>query len=253
MRFFLDIEYLGTNFHGWQFQKNTPDTVQQRLEESLEKILRVPTKVYGAGRTDTGVHALKMPAHFDYEGELHPHFKFALNSVLPSDIAATQVYRASNDKVHARFSATYREYRYQIVTRKSPTLQGLAWQSRWKPDFELLQQAAAIFPQYREFGSFCKANAQNKTNTCHISLSEWEQEGDMLYYRVGADRFLRGMVRALVGTMTEIGRGKMKLEELHSILKAQDRRAAGPAVPPDGLFLTEVLYPAGDLIPLDLK
>jgi tRNA pseudouridine38-40 synthase len=155
--------------------------------------------------------------------------------------------------MNARFAATRRQYRYQMILEKQPTLRQYAWNCRCQPDFSLLEQAAAIFPQYTDFGSFCKSNANNKTNICQIYESRWEQWEDRWVYWVSADRFLRGMVRGLVGTMVEIARGRMPLESLHQILKAQDRKAAGPSAPAEGLFLTDVQYPEGSLIPVPMR
>lgn len=252
-RYFIDIEYDGAGFSGWQTQENTPETIQEYVNRALSTVLRSPIECLGAGRTDAGVHALKLPAHFDWDGELHTSFQVAMNALLPEKIAVRAVYQAVDPEMNARFAATQRQYKYQLVQDKRPTLRHSAWNCRCRPDFGLLQTSAAIFLEYEDFASFCKSNANNKTNFCKITESRWEQLDDRWVYWVSADRFLRGMVRGLVGTMMEIARGRMELEELHKILQAKDRRSAGPSAPAEGLFLTDVQYPAGSLIPLAMR
>lgn len=244
MRYILDVRYKGTDYSGWQTQPNAT-TIQGELNKALSLLLREEMGSYGAGRTDAGVHALQMPTHFDYDGELHPHFFRSLNAVLPPAIAIMQVYRALRPNFHARFDATSRAYRYNIVFQKDPNYYQRAWWCKEDIRIDSMQEGAEVIKEFDSFESFCKSNANNKTFFCKIMESRWEKEGDMWVYHVKADRFLRGMVRAMVGTMYEMGKGKLDAEGLREILRSKDRRAAGGSAPADGLFLTEVIYPEG--------
>lgn len=240
-RYVIDVHYDGTRYAGWQTQPNAV-TVQSEVDRALTMVLRTPTFCYGAGRTDAGVHALQMPAHFDYDGELHPHFMRAMNGVLPTDIALIRAYEAPNAEFHARFSAKWRSYRYQLIFRKHPHLFHRAFWVKEEIDVEAMQRGAKILLEYDSFESLCKAHGSNKTYLCKMMESYWEWEGDMLVYHVKADRFLRGMVRAIVGTLLLMGTGKLDEQGFRDILEAKDRKKAGGSVVADGLFLDGVGY-----------
>lgn len=245
MRFFLTLSYLGTAYHGWQAQPNAP-SVQAAVERALSTLLGAPTPVVGAGRTDTGVHAARYVAHFDTESErplTGEAFCYHLDALLPADIAAAGVRRVADD-AHARFSATGREYKYYVVGRKDPFRRATALCYPFPLDVERMNEAAEIVRATEDFTSFCKLHGGNKTNLCRIFRSEWTAEDDVLVYTVAADRFLRNMVRALVGTMLDAGRGKLTPEGFAAVVAARSRGAAGSSAPPQGLFLTEVDYPA---------
>lgn len=246
MRYAIDISFDGTSYAGWQRQHNAI-SVQQRLEEALEVLLRQPTAAVGAGRTDAGVHARKMIVHFDAETALPPQFLHSLNGILPFDIAAKKLFLAQSADFHARFSATARGYTYQIVQQKSPLMRQQAMWVRHPLDLAAMQAAAGLLREYSEFGSFCKAHADNQTNICRIDRAEWEQQGELLLFHIQADRFLRGMVRAIVGSLLWVGSGKWSVERFREVIEAQDRSAAGPAADAQGLFLTVVEYPEGML------
>ena len=242
MRYFLSLAYDGTNYHGWQIQPNAI-TVQEVMNESIGKILRQEVNVVGCGRTDTGVHASYYVLHIDVKTPVNDFGKFLyhLNAVLPSDISVDEMKEVDIEK-HARFDAVAREYHYFFTKKHHPFLNRFAHRLIQLPDVSLLQKAAQIIQQNTDFESFCKAHAANKTNICHVTESEWIETDDLLVYRIKADRFLRNMVRALTGTMLEIGLGKRKIDELQSIFDAKDRRKAGMSVEPEGLFLTGVWY-----------
>lgn len=252
MRYFLDIIYNGTRYHGWQFQKNAV-SVQQRVQEALFTLLRQEIEVYGAGRTDAGVHAISLPSHFNFDQELHPAFLKAINSILPEDIAVRRVWKPTDPDLHARFAATSRSYRYQMIFGKDPLLLNLAYHYKGQLDLEAMMAAAEVIKEYDSFESFCKANAQNKTYFCTIMDSHFEWEGNVLVYHVKANRFLRGMVRTIMGTLLMVGEHKIGLDGVREIIEAKDRRKAGPAVPACGLFLAEVKYPVGSFEEIDFR
>ena len=242
MRYVLDISYKGTHYAGWQIQPNAT-TIQEVLQVALTAFLRTPISCTGAGRTDAGVHARQLMVHFDLDETLSHRFLHAINGILPSDIAVNAVYQAVDANFHTRFHALSRAYTYQIVRRKSPLHEDFALWIRHEVDVKLMNQAGEILTEYKDFGSFCKAHAANETNLCDIYHAYWEETEELLLFHIKANRFLRGMVRAVVGTMLEIGRGKMDLNGFRKVIDAQDRSSAGPAVAAKGLFLTEVNYP----------
>ncbi len=246
MRYFLDISYQGTHYAGWQRQNNAI-SVQQKLEEALSTFLRQETACTGAGRTDAGVHARQLMVHFDTENPQDRRLLAGLNGILPDDIAVKAVYEASQMPLHARFDASHRAYIYQITKRKNPEYQFTASWVKPALDLERMQAAAASLLEYKEFASFCKANGNNLTYLCDIRRAEFEETQDLLLFHVGANRFLRGMVRALVGTLLWVGTGRLSVKDFREIIEAQDRKAAGPNAEAKGLFLTEVLYPEGSL------
>ncbi len=241
MRYFIEFAYSGKNYFGYQVQPREI-TVQQVLEEALSTLLREKIKTTGAGRTDTGVHARKMFAHFDTEALLPEDLDYKLNSFVPADIAIQRIFPVRAD-LHARFDATYRTYEYYIATRKNPFTQDSAWQLWRRPlSIEKMNEACKILFEYQDFTSFAKLHTDTKTNNCTIYKAFWEQQGALLKFTISADRFLRNMVRAIVGTMVEIGNGKMQPEDLRAVIERKHRNAAGGSAPPQGLFLVDVGY-----------
>jgi len=244
MRYVLDISFKGTHYAGWQIQENA-FTVQEELEKALSVILSQPISVLGAGRTDAGVHARQLIVHFDLENTPPKSLVHSLNGILSKDISVNHLYKAQSDSFHARFDATSRAYIYQCTRSKSPFHREFALWLRHPLDMKILEQATAVLAQHKDFASFCKARADNKTNICRIDKAYWEEKDDLLCFHIQADRFLRGMVRGLVGTLLEIARGKRPPDDMLRILAAKDRKQAGPSADACGLFLSEVNYPTG--------
>lgn len=242
MRYFITFSYDGTAYHGWQIQPHSV-TVQEELQKALSTLMRKPMEVVGAGRTDTGVHARKMIAHFDHDEVLDcPQLIYKLNKLLPRDIAVQHVEPVADD-MHARFSAKSRTYHYYVHLDKNPFLRSYSWQVYGNPDFEIMNRAARVLMEYKDFTSFSKVNTDTKTNDCTITEARWDRVGeDQWRFTVTANRFLRNMVRAIVGTLMEVGRGRMTIEQLRSVVEAKDRCRAGDSVPGNALFLVEVLY-----------
>lgn len=255
MRYFIELSYDGTAYCGWQVQPNG-ESVQGTLQRALSLLLREEVTVTGAGRTDAGVHAAMMVAHFDTkdplptpsvrEGEAKQtacdYLVYRLNGVLPHDIAIHRIYPVADD-MHARFSARARTYYYYVHTRKSPFLRDRSWRLVKTPNFEAMNQAAAILPMFEDFTSFSKVNTDTKTNICHVRAARWVQLSDYEWrFEITADRFLRNMVRAIVGTLMEVGRGQLTLEGFRQVIELKDRCAAGDSVPARGLFLQNVEY-----------
>ena len=242
MRYFITFSYDGTAYHGWQIQPHSV-TVQEELQKALSTLMRKPMEVVGAGRTDTGVHARKMIAHFDHDEEVDcSQLVYKLNKLLPRDIAVQHVEPVADD-MHARFSAKSRTYHYYVHLDKNPFLRSYSWQVYGNPDFELMNRAARVLMEYKDFTSFSKVNTDTKTNDCTITEARWDRVGeDQWRFTVTANRFLRNMVRAIVGTLMEVGRGRMTIEQLRSVIEAKDRCRAGDSVPGNALFLVEVLY-----------
>ncbi|MCW5519293.1 tRNA pseudouridine(38-40) synthase TruA [Aureitalea sp. L0-47] len=242
MRYFIDISYHGKNYHGWQIQPEAI-SVQEVLERTISTLLRDEIKITGAGRTDTGVHARQLMAHFDCGKEFDKNeFKFRINSFLPKDIAVNQVLLVKDD-AHARFDAVSREYQYYVLLKKDPFLQELSYLLHTPPDMELMNKASALLLGHQDFQCFSRSNTDVKTYYCDVRTATWEKKGDRLIFTIEADRFLRNMVRAVVGTLLDIGWGKTNLEHLEEILRSKDRSKAGASAPAHGLFLTKVEYP----------
>lgn len=240
-RYFIELSYKGTAYCGWQRQPSSP-SVQQTIEESLSKLFRRPIAIMGAGRTDTGVHASFYIAHFEAEDiDTSAQKLYHLNCILPHDIAISAMYEVDPD-MHARFNAHYREYKYYIQQTKNPFNIELAWLLTTPLDIHAMQRGADLLLEYEDFTSLCRLHSDNKTNICHITKAQWSQQGDQLIFTVGADRFLRGMVRAIVGTLVDVGRGKRSVEDFRTILDLRNRSAASAAAPAQGLFLTDVKY-----------
>ena len=243
MRFFITLSYDGTRYHGWQVQPNGP-SVQEKLQWALSTILRQDIQVTGAGRTDAGVHARMMVAHFDVETmdyELQD-LTYKLNRLLPQDIAIQKMEPVS-DEMHARFSATSRTYHYYIHTVKDPFLRAYSCELHYPLDFQLMNEAAAILMTYEDFGAFCKAHADVKTTLCHITAAQWHQTSpSSWYFEITANRFLRNMVRAVVGTLIDVGRGRLSLDDFRKVIEGKRRTEAGESMPANALFLEEVKY-----------
>lgn len=237
------MSYNGKAYNGWQIQNNAP-SVQQTLQEALSTLLRMSVEVVGAGRTDTGVHARAYTAHFDVPGAVDDPegFCYHLNALLPHDIAV-QGLRPVRADAHARFDAVAREYKYYVSQTKNPFARDFAYMLTVPLDMEAMNRAAEVLLRTEDFTSFSKLHSNNKTNTCRVTRASWEREGDFLVFTITADRFLRNMVRAVVGTLLEVGRGKLTVEDMERIAAGRDRSLAGTSVPPQGLFLTDVQYP----------
>lgn len=244
MRYFLKLSYRGAPFHGWQSQPNAV-SVQQAVEEALATVLRVPTPIVGAGRTDTGVNARVMFAHFDTAGAVADHAVFlrSLNRLCGRDIAFQELIPVA-DSAHARFDAISRTYKYFAVTAKSPFFYPLSWEAPKNLDTEAMNRAAALLLETEDFTSFAKLHTDTKTNICRVTRAGWERIGeDGLVFTITADRFLRNMVRAVVGTLVEVGRGKMDIEGFRRVIEKKDRCAAGTSMPPQALYLWDITYP----------
>lgn len=242
MRYFITLSFDGTAYHGWQIQPHSV-SVQEELQKALSTLLRMPVEVVGAGRTDTGVHARKMVSHFDINAELDcQQLVYKLNKLLPRDIAVQHVEQVSDD-MHARFSAKSRTYHYYVHLGKNPFLRSYSWQLYGNPDFELMNKAAVVLMEYIDFTSFSKVNTDTKTNDCTITEAHWDRVGEGQWrFTITANRFLRNMVRAIVGTLMEVGRGRMTIEQLRQVIEAKDRCRAGDSVPGNALFLVDVKY-----------
>ena len=252
MRYFIQLSYDGTGYHGWQVQPNGV-SVQEVLQKALSTLLRQPTEVTGAGRTDAGVHASMMVAHFDWpaahEGEGCEEMPldctqltYKLNRLLPPDVAV-QAVRPVGPEMHARFSATRRTYHDCIHTRKDPVLRGYSWQVNVPLDFALMNEAAQVLLEYSDFTSFSKTGTDVKTNICQLTEARWEQlKPGEWRFTVSANRFLRNMVRAIVGTLVEVGRHRMTISQMRHAIEAKDRQRAGESVPGHALYLTNIEY-----------
>ena len=242
-RYFIELAYDGTAYHGWQIQPNGA-SVQECLMKALSTLLRREVEVVGAGRTDAGVHAARMVAHFDNEEPLDTSFMVdKLNRLLPPDISVFRL-RAVIPTAHARFDATSRTYRYYVTTAKSPFNRQYRCRLFQTPDFERMNEAARVLFDYIDFTSFSKLHTDVKTNNCRIMHAEWTQCDEFTWvFTIRADRFLRNMVRAVVGTLLEVGRGKLTVDGFRRVIEQKDRCRAGTSVPGQALFLVDVTYP----------
>ena len=242
-RYFVELSYNGSAYHGWQRQPNAM-SIQQALEEALSKLIRERISLVGAGRTDTGVHAREMYAHFDTAKEIvNPkELVFLLNGFLRDDIAIKAIRRVQ-PAAHARFDATARYYQYHIATTKDPFHTPSHYYLKNKPDIYLMNQAAKILLLHEDFQCFSRSNTNVKTFLCNIKKAEWQQEDDYLVFYICANRFLRNMVRAIVGTLLEIGFKKRKVEDIEMVILSKDRGKAGFSVPARGLYLSRIEYP----------
>ena len=242
-RYFVTLSYDGTRYHGWQIQPNGV-SVQERLQEALSTLLREPIAVTGAGRTDAGVHARMMVAHFDWKGDAidGQQLAYKLNRLLPYDIAVSKVEMVS-EVMHARFSATSRMYRYYIHTTKDPFQRAYSCEIHYPLDFAKMNDAARILMTYEDFGAFCKSGADVKTTLCQVTKAEWVQTSPTTwYFEIRANRFLRNMVRAVVGTLIEVGRGRLSLDDFKKVIEGKHRSDAGESMPGNALFLEDIVY-----------
>lgn len=242
-RYFIYFSYDGAAYHGWQVQPNAI-TVQQVLEEALAKLVRQPVPLVGAGRTDAGVNAACMVAHGDFPCEADcAQLVYKLNKILPPDIAVSDVRRVKDD-AHARFDALSRRYNYRVVTAKSPFARRYACRVLPGVDFEAMNRAAEILYEYTDFTSFSKLHTDVKTNNCKVTFARWRQVSDNEWvFEIEADRFLRNMVRAIVGTLLLVGRGKLTLDGFRAVIENKARGEAGDSAPGEALFLMDVKYP----------
>lgn len=240
-RYFLEVSYKGTAYSGFQSQQNTDKTIQAEVEKAFSVLQKEEVVMTGSSRTDAGVHALQNYFHFDYEGEVHPQFLYKMNAILPGDIVIRKLMPVSAD-AHCRFDAVSREYRYYIYPGKDPFLQDRAFYFPYRIVIEKMHEAAGVIKGYTDFTSFSKRNTQVKTFECRILESEWEVGEGRLVYHVKANRFLRGMVRALTATMLQVGRGKLDMEGFRGVIESRDCTRANFAVPARGLFLERVEF-----------
>ena len=242
MRYFIELSYNGKAYHGWQNQPKAI-SVQEVVEQALTIILKETIAIVGAGRTDTGVHALQMFAHFDTDVEFkESDLVFKLNSFLPNDIAIHSIFKVKPES-HARFDAVSRTYKYRVALKKNAFNFENAYYFTRALNIDKMNKASKLLLQYKDFQCFSKSNTDVKTYYCKISKAEWYVVNDELHFVIKADRFLRNMVRAIVGTMINIGIGKIEVSDLHSIIKSKNRSEAGYSVPAHALYLTEVEYP----------
>lgn len=248
MRYFVTFSYDGTHYHGWQIQPNGV-SVQEKLQWALATLLREEINVTGAGRTDAGVHARMMVAHFDTEATFEAEaginceqLVYKLNRLLPQDIAVERAEPVSDD-MHARFSATSRTYHYYIHTRKDPFQRAYSCEIHYQLDFDKMNEAGRILLEYKDFGAFCKAGADVKTTLCTVTKAEWKQTSPTTwYFEITANRFLRNMVRAVVGTLVDVGRGRLSLADFRKVIEGKQRSDAGESMPGNALFLEKIVY-----------
>ena len=242
MRRFIQLSYDGAAYHGWQKQPNAR-SVQQTLQEALSMLLQTDIEVVGAGRTDAGVSARMMVAHFETSKACdNEQLVYKLNKLLPHDIAVQRIWEVP-DEMHARFSATSRTYHYYIHTRKDPFVRQYSWLVTFPLDFARMNEAASRLPDFDDFTSFSKVNTDTKTNLCNVTEAHWTREGENTWrFTITANRFLRNMVRAIVGTLIEVGRGRMTVDEFCQVIEQRNRCSAGDSVPGHALFLVDVTY-----------
>jgi tRNA pseudouridine38-40 synthase len=245
-RYFVKLSYFGRDFNGWQIQKNSANTVQEVMQKAMGRLLKEKTELVGCGRTDTGVNARNFIAHFDSIHDLLSRKEYWLakfNAALPKGISADDLKKVADD-VHARYNAVERMYHYFIITAKDPFLDPYAWHIHAPLDFLAMNEAASALMEYSDFTSFSKSNTQVKTNLCKINEALWQQCGPNEWkFVIRADRFLRGMVRAIVGTLVLVGQGRLSIREFRTIIEARDRKQAGQNAPAQGLFFAGVQYP----------
>jgi len=243
LRYFIQIAYKGTNFHGWQIQPNAI-SVQQVVQEALQTMLREPVPIVGAGRTDTGVHATQFFAHFDFNNPINTQkLILKLNAFLSDDVVIYNIIKVK-DNAHARFDALSRSYEYRIFLGRNPFLTDTTWQiHNAQLDIDAMNSAAQILLAYTDFKCFSKTKSDVKTYLCDITTAKWVLDDKMLIFHITANRFLRNMVRAIVGTLTDIGLGKNNPEVIKEIIESRNRSKAGFSVPAKGLFLTKIGYP----------
>ncbi len=243
MRYFIELSFKGTNYFGWQIQPDAP-TVQEKLNSSLSLLLREKIEIVGAGRTDSGVHAKLMIAHFDSDRvESLDNLKHRLNSLLPDDISVYRIYEVQSD-AHARFDAESRSYIYKIFLGRDPFELETTWQIHNKDfDMDLMNEACKVLLKHKDFKAFSKSKTDVKTYECVIFDAEWVLDNNQLNFNISANRFLRNMVRAIVGTMLEIGQGDLSIADFEKVILSRNRSNAGKSVPARGLYLSDIKYP----------
>lgn len=242
MRYFIQVSYFGKNYHGWQIQPKAI-SVQEKLQTAISTLLRKEITIVGAGRTDAGVHALQMFAHFNTDEKLDNNFVYKLNAILPKDIVVYNTTLVKNE-AHARFDATNRSYEYRIFIGRNPFLLDVTWQVNYKTiDVNLMNNACKILFEYNDFECFSKVKTDVHTFNCTINNAQWILKGNELTFYISANRFLRNMVRAIVGTLIDVGLKKISVEKFREIIESKNRNNAGFSVPAKGLFLTKVEYP----------
>lgn len=241
MRYFIELSYNGKNYHGWQIQ---PDaiSVQEEINKAISTVLQKKIIVVGAGRTDTGVHAEQMFAHFDIDIKLDDQYIYKFNSILPEDIVVSDLQAVTDDK-HVRFDALSRTYEYRIWLGRNPFLLEGTWQlHHQKLSIPKMNKAASILLEYENFQAFSKVRTEVKTFNCSVTTAQWRQEGNLLIFHISANRFLRNMVRAIVGTLVDVGSGAITVEDFRKVILSKNRSNAGLSVPAKGLFLTAITY-----------
>lgn len=246
-RYFLQVRYNGLAFHGSQVQGDIP-TVQLAINKAITTLLREDITTFGASRTDEGVHALCSYYHFDTEQELTSNFVYKMNAILPFEVAVNKLFKAADPELNSRFAAVSRQYRYRIYHQKDPFKHGRALYHPYKLDISLLHKTAAILPEYEDFETFSKRNSQTYTYICKLKDSHWEEHEDELHYVVRGNRFLRGMVRGLVGTQLQVAKGKITLDEFREVILSKDCTNADFSVTGHGLYLEDIEYPEDSLI-----
>lgn len=249
MRYFIDIAYKGSSFSGWQKQENA-HTIQAEIEEKLYWFFKENIEIVGSGRTDAGVHALQQIAHFDtniiFSNDI---FLYKINKMLPESIAIKNIY-AVNPKAHARFDAIKRSYQYHIYTQKNPFIKQLGLYYPHKIDIQKIEEATKILLEYDNFKSFSKVHTDVNNYLCQIYEAKWEIQNEKMIFHISANRFLRGMVRAIVGTLLSVGKNQINIKDFENILISENRQNAGKTIEPDGLYLSEVLYDWNKIKPL---
>lgn len=241
MRYFIELSYKGKNYHGWQIQPDA-NSIQEEINKAISTVLQEEILIVGAGRTDTGVHAEQMFAHFDVAKELDANYVFKFNSLLPEDIVIYSLEKVDVEK-HARFDALSRSYQYRVWLGRNPFLLDSTWQIHHKVlNVSKMNEAAKILLEYENFQAFSKVKTEVKTFNCTVTEALWKQEGNLLVFHVSANRFLRNMVRAIVGTLVDVGLEKITIEDFRKVILSKDRGNAGLSVPAKGLFLTAIDY-----------
>jgi tRNA pseudouridine38-40 synthase len=241
LRYFIELSYNGKKYHGWQIQPDAV-SVQEKLNDAVSTILQEKIEVVGAGRTDTGVHASQMFAHFNVENSISGDVVHKLNSILPNDITVYKVFSVEEEQ-HARFHALSRSYEYRIWLGRNPFLLDFSWQIHsQKLDIFKMNEAAKILLEYEDFQTFSKVKTEVYTFNCDVTAAFWKQEGNLLTFYISANRFLRNMVRAIVGTLVDVGLGKISINDFRQIIESKNRGNAGLSVPAKGLFLTQIKY-----------
>ena len=241
MRYFIELSYKGKNYHGWQIQPDA-NSIQEEINKAISTVLQKEILIVGAGRTDTGVHAEQMFAHFDFDKKLDANYVYKFNSLLPEDIVIYDLQKVDDEK-HVRFDALSRSYEYRIWLGRNPFLLDGTWQlHHQKLDVQKMNQAALLLLEFENFQAFSKVRTEVKTFNCLVTEAVWKQDGNLLTFYISANRFLRNMVRAIVGTLVDVGSGKITIEDFRNIILSKDRSNAGLSVPAKGLFLTQIQY-----------